>query len=148
MDLCTSWDQYISNLCWYYITCFKWHKRGSNRNYNLIFLSLVSRNHGDWLLCEYGSLILSLSLLFFLSSTHIQMLWENGNKGERRSASSEASATWVLVTSAIVMASVVPLMHGHRFCFHTYACQRATAVDYKNSPAVGKNTLVWGGPFC
>ena len=31
----------------YYITCFKWHSRGSNRNYNLIFLSLVSHNHGD-----------------------------------------------------------------------------------------------------
>ena len=66
-----------------------------------------------------------LSLLFFLSSTHIQMLWENGNKGERRSASSEASVTWVLVILILVMASVVPLMNGHHFCFHTYVTSKS-----------------------
>lgn len=38
------------------------------------------------------------------------------NKGERRSVSSEASGTCVLIVSAIVIASMVPLVHGFGFC--------------------------------
>lgn len=95
------------------------------------------------------SLILSLSLLFSSPLPTSRCYERMEARGEEESPHQKASAAWVLVISAIVRASVVPLMHGQRFCFFTVMhVKELQLADYKNSPGVRKNTLVWGGPFC